>query len=434
MSAQSATLGVLCIVLTATIISLPFFVMEEKSDTPQWLSDAQPTVSGKSYPAGDIRYKRIPLWTEVKQLPLIANVQIHDYDKNGQTEAIVCDLQQNAVFAYPMQADGSYKEVTLVNDLRMPAHCTFADINRDGKEDLLVANLGDLFPNNERVGQVLFFEKTEAGYKKHVIANHVRRIADIQAGDFDGDGDQDLVVAEFGHFEGSVFLLEQVKPLTFKRHNLLIGCGSIHTPVADFDGDGDLDIATVLSQDEEEVWILENDGRGQFKNHLVYHNANYELGCGGLVASDVDQDGDVDLLLPAGDNLERSIHFPLQFHGCYWIENKGSLKFETQRIGDLPGTYAVDAGDLDQDGDIDVVLVSMSNDYSNPNAASIVALINDGAQQFKPTQIDSIPIQLITCAIGDLNNDGKNDILAGALRIHPPFRHMSRISAWIQEP
>ena len=76
---------------------------------------------------------------------------------------------------------------------------------------------------------------------------------------------------------------------------------------------------------------------------------------------------------------------PHPWHGCVWLRNLGDWKFEPKRIGTLGGTYAAAAGDIDGDGDIDVVLVSMFNDWRQPGAASVVWLENDGKQNFTPT-------------------------------------------------
>ena len=420
--------------LTATIISLPFCFVDNLSEKDRaWLEDLPIAVAGKSYPQAPIHFVDQLVGPPIERLPLISNVQVHTFPGAQKAELVVCDIQQRGIYAYAYNGVDNYAERLLIDDLRAPASCHFADMNNDGQEDILVAELGDIFPNNERVGQVLIYLKQGERYVRHVAMDNCRRVADVRAGDFDNDGDLDLVVAEFGHYQGSVLLLEQHAPMQFRSRILLEGCGSIHVPIADFDGDGDLDIAAVLSQDEEEVWVLSNDGSGQFEKHMIFHEFNFELGSGGLVAVDMDQDNDMDLLLPAGDNLERGAHFPQQFHGCYYLENMGDNKFTPHKISDLPGTYAAAAGDVDGDKDIDVVLVSMSNDFSKPDAASMVILSNDGQQNFKTQQVAAIPIQLITCAIGDINADGKNDIFTGSLRIYPPFRHMSRVHAWVQE-
>jgi hypothetical protein len=123
--------------------------------------------------------------------------------------------------------------------------------------------------------------------------------------------------------------------------------------------------------------------------------------------------------------------YPQPYHGCLWLENKGGWEFETRRIATFAGTYAASAADLDADGDQDVVLVSMVNEWDRPSNASIVWLENDGNQVFRTWQIDASPTHLITVACGDVNADGRADILAGGCYTLGPLARVGRITAWV---
>ncbi|RPI79381.1 MAG: VCBS repeat-containing protein, partial [Planctomycetaceae bacterium] len=217
------------------------------------------------------------------------------------------------------------------------------------------------------------------------------------------------------------------------EHELLSAPGTIHVPVADYDGDGDLDIATIVSQDEEELWGFENLGAGRFTAKRLWFTMNFDIGSAGLVADDLDQDGDPDLLLPVGDNLEIAHCYPQPYHGCLWFENTGGWNFKPRRISDFGATYAAAAGDIDGDGDRDVALVSMINNWDNPECASVIWLENDGNQQFTPWQIDSRPTHRVTVAVGDLDGDGRPDIVSGGLHLTGPFDRIGGVTAWINQ-
>ncbi|QDU06983.1 FG-GAP repeat domain-containing protein [Gimesia aquarii] len=419
------------IILICLIILIPIVTWRTLPGLPSLGEPPEIYSGGTSYPESPLKFKRVTVGPKPVGLPLITNVQILDFNGDGHNDVIACDAGRGTVSLFTNQGKETWQEEVLLRDLAAPAHATVVDIDQDGDQDIIVSILGNLLPDDRVIGRVELYERKENEYVRHVILDDVRRVADVQPGDFDGDGDLDLAVAVFGYSRGAVLWLENRGNLQFRDHELLRAPGTIHVPVADLDGDGDLDIAAIVSQDEEELWAFENLGKGKFKKRRLWMTINLDLGSAGLISADLDQDGDQDLILPAGDNLEDLDAYPQPYHGCLWFENKGNWKFEPHRISHLGGTYAADVGDLDGDGDLDVVLVSMTNDWYDPNTASVVWLENDGKQNFQTWQIDNNPIHLVTVAVGDLNGNGQDDIVAGGLNLRKPFQRIGRIAAWL---
>jgi len=363
--------------------------------------------------------------------PQITNVRILDFDGDSIQDIIACDAQENAVFLYRQAPLGTWTEHLIANNLQVPAHATVLDIDLDGDNDVVVSILGDIMPNDERIGSIVLLENDQGQFRRHTLLDGVRRVADVQGADFDSDGDIDLAVAVFGYSHGQVLWLENNGQGKFRSHELASAAGAIHVPLADYDGDGDIDIATVISQDDEEVWGYENLGDGTFRPRLLYFTFNFDLGSAGLVSADLDNDGDMDFVLPVGDNFENDYTYPQPYHGCLILENQGDWVFQSRKIVQFGGTYAAEVGDLDGDGDLDIVLVSMFNEWSDSSHASIIWLENDGKAQFKPWQIDNSPTHLVSVDCGDLNNDGNDDIVTGGLHVIAPYDRMGRITRWI---
>lgn len=386
---------------------------------------------GSSYPSSRLSFVKNRIGAEPKFPAWLTHVQILDFDGDNLADVIACDARHHRVVLYQQSSTGTWLEKVLGENLVAPAHATIVDLDQDGDRDVVVAVLGNIWPDDGIVGRVVWLENTGTGFRQHVLLDDVRRVADVQAGDLDGDGDIDLAVAVFGYARGEILWLENRGEGRFRDHQLFVAPGTIHVPLADFDGDGDFDIVAVVSQDLEEVWGFENQGNGRFQPRRLLAFENFDLGSAGLVLCDLDQDGDQDLILPVGDNLEDIHSYPQPYHGCFWLENRGAWNFVKHRIAQFGGTYAAAIGDLDGDRDQDVVLVSMFNDWDRKGHASVIWLENDGQQNFKTWQIAEHPTHLVTVACGDLNGDGRDDVVAGSLHLVPPFTNIEGLSAWI---
>jgi hypothetical protein len=195
------------------------------------------------------------------------------------------------------------------------------------------------------------------------------------------------------------------------------------------DGDGDLDIVTLVSQEWEEIYVFVNDGRGGFTPRRVFGASNEDFGSSWISLADLDRDGDMDIVYSNGDAFDYATTGGRAWNGVQWLENTGSA-FTYHRLADIPGASSPQAADMDGDGDLDIVVVSAYNNWADPAAQSLVWLENDGRMRFTLRDLASAPTHLVTLATGDLDGDGRPDLVTGGMHMSWPYDRLSRITAW----
>lgn len=309
--------------------------------------------------------------------------------------------------------------VVLEEGLTQPVRTHVVDIDSDGDRDILVADIGSLLPTDEKVGRVVLLRNDGAfQFEPVVLLEGVGRVVCAEGADLDGDGDVDIAVCVFGHKGGKILWLEQKEGFVFQEHVLDPRPGAIHAFPFDAEGDGDLDLAVPLSQDSEEILLFRNDGSGAFAKEVIYAASEFYYGMSGIELSDLDQDGDLDILFTNGDTLDLDLPQyinPNEFHGLSWLENDGRGRFTVHEVVRQWGAYSVRAADIDGDSDLDLVLAGLQAPQHFPNSLrqSMVWLENDGAQNFTRHPVDlDVPL-LISIEVTDLDEDGVPEVLTG---------------------
>jgi len=200
-------------------------------------------------------------------------------------------------------------------------------------------------------------------------------IAHVQAVDLDKDSLLDVVLCDDkGNF---VSWIRQYPAGTYTESVLASDLiAPAHVQMIDFDKDGDNDLIVgvlgMLFPNNDKIGsvvILENDGGFQFKKRLIVEKI---ARVSDVRAGDLDNDGDMDLAVA---------QFGYDDGETRWIENLGNWKFQSHILQYLSGPVNVEIVDIDNDNDLDIISL-VSQEWEE-----IYCYINDGTGQFQPNLI-----------------------------------------------
>jgi hypothetical protein len=258
-------------------------------------------------------------------------------------------------------------------------------------------------------------------YREVVLADSLGRVADVQASDFDLDGDEDLVVAEFGWRQtGRIIYLENTGSdrdvPKFQIHVVDSRHGAIHVPILDLNRDGKMDFVSLLSQEHESVEIFFNHGSGRFHSDQVFRASTPTFGSSGVRLDDLDGDGDVDILYTNGDMFD---DFLLRKgHAIHWLENLHNERWELHTLASMPGVQRALAVDLDNDGDKDILAAALIPPKvlaQTPELLldSLIWLEQVSLGEFTKHVLEVGNNQHAALEVGDFDGDGDADLAVG---------------------
>ena len=374
-----------------------------------------------------------PVGNPFEGKPWITHLRITDLDADGQLDILACDGLAHSIFWLRQTEPNQFEEISLSKEIQGPARVETVDLDFDGDLDIMVASMGVIFPNNQRIGAIDVLENLgNETFQRRTLVDNIARANDVQAEDLDGDGDLDLAVAQFGYYQGEIRIMRQVRPWEFESEILSDLEGAINVCIEDLDDNGSLDIAALISQDYEEIHVFSNDGKGRFESKIVYGSTNTDYGSSGISLADVNGDGRIDILYTNGDGFDLVKPGPRPWHGVQWLENKGDLDFEYHRLGDLPGAYSPLAVDMDEDGDLDIFATGCFADWEEPSAVSLALFRNSGKEKFEKEILAHSPTHLLAIDAADIDQDGKVELVTGGFHAYPHYDDMSRITIWSQ--
>lgn len=352
--------------------------------------------------------------------PAVSHVNLVHLFDDKRLDILACEMRHGHIMS--LATYGSEPAWRMLGKVKNPAHAEVVDLDGDGIRDVLVADLGSFPPTDRLCGSVVWLRGSADGsFQQLTLLEDLARVADVQAADFNADGKLDLAVGVFGWREtGDVMVLENVttdwnKP-EFKPHVVDERGGAIHVPVIDLNKDGRPDFIALLAQEHEQICAFINQGDFKFECQTIYAAPQPGYGSSGIQLVDLDGDSHVDVLYSNGDVLD-SPHLLKPYHGVQWLRSKGdNVNFEHRHIGAMYGVHRAVAADLTGSGRLDIAAVSYLPKEQFPQHAeveldAIVVFEQTAPGEFARHTVASRSCDHVTCAVGDIFGTGRMDIV-----------------------
>ena len=259
----------------------------------------------------------------------------------------------------------------------------------------------DLVVAGSLLGEPLIWYESPT-WTKHTISTLGGWSTDAQAGDIDQDGDQDLVISSWYRADVGLEWFENTgHGLGWVHH--VIGPPRAHDmELADFDLDGDLDIVT---RDQEDIGNKLEVWRQETPDIWTHRTLNTGVPTGeGLTSGDIDRDGDADIVI-----------------GTIWYENSRDIiagdwpaHIYTTTWTDPDVTAAV--ADINRDGRPDIVLVPSERAGDTHKIAWYEAPADPTVQEWPEHVIDAETETVMhSLKIADIDTDGDLDVVTAEM-------------------
>lgn len=339
---------------------------------------------------------------------------VADVNNDGHLDLVV----SREVQVYPKKAevqvllyDAGTEDFTNTSAIDMPTPATeiaVGDLNGDGQLDLILITGGSSI-DRESARPMLLIGDGSGGFLLNGNDAFLTDGGDtrgVALGDVDQDGDLDIILANYRHLndQSQLQLLVnqnngefQIRDLPAYKRCPPPRCAIfVDVALGDVSGDGYPDIV-VSPANGAELLLMLNDGSGGF---LDAHVLSDRRTSGGVVAfGDLDQDGDLDIVCVGDEGtIFQNVDHCGEPDDCVTMDE---VSFTVKRVG-FGGSTSVSLGDVDRDGDLDVLIGKRG-----PNEM----WLGDGDGGF--TRAYAFPATTSwssAVALGDLNGDGFLDV------------------------
>ncbi len=319
------------------------------------------------------------------------SVAVGDFNGDGKLDLAVANESSNTVSVLLGNGNGTFAAATTFSSGGYdPDSVAVGDFNGDGKLDIAVTNSGGYGNVGVLLGDGAGGFAAATTFSSGGPGTELDPVA-VAVGDFNGDGNLDLAVANCG--SNTVGILLGNGSGSFSAATTFADGPDIYSlAVGDFNGDGKLDLAVTSNNSTVSVFV--GNGNGEFGAAPAYP-------CGGpypyaVAVGDFNGDGKPDLAVA-------------NYYGntVTVLSNSGNGEFAAPYMdfstgGSYPDSVAV--GDFNGDGKLDLAVANFESD-------TVSVLLGNGSGGFAtPVAYSTGGSGPTSVVVGDFNGDGKLDL------------------------
>lgn len=343
-----------------------------------------------------------------------------DLDSDGDLDLTSADYTpNNMLYLFENDSQGSFRRHVIQKEdpERLERHMV-GDVDGDGDLDVVIVK-------NLR-GDLLWFENSGTPndgmlWRRHVITTDLPGAYDVALGDFDRDGDLDVAASSWVLGNQFAWFENDGSPTKDEWAKHMIEQDALETRTmraADFDNDGDLDLLGTIRKAPAVVWYENRKQNGNISWAKHFIDDKSICPAHGNPA-DMDGDGDLDVVMALGFYYRPDSDDPAASHRradnqIAWYENTGKPGAGPwpKRViqSEFDDAFEAIAGDLDDDGDVDVAATS----WRNPGRVAWFENLGDPKKTWMRHILKDNWRSANQVIIADLNGDGRLDIAACA--------------------